>query len=298
MQKTKKIAAIAAIPVLVVGWALFRPELLFVNKTVNEKLPAMSGEMAKTLSSGMFASYAHETKGEARIVSVSGKRFVELANFSTSNGPDVHLYLVNGSDSSQDAVKKNGYVDLGTLKGNIGDQNYEIPASVDLAKYQAVSVWCARFSVAFGGATLAEKQAAATASSRWLGDRPIAQLAAFGSPIEVTFGSVTGDKRFSGRAAIIEDAGKRFVELNFKKAQSFELRLVKKETLQVGEFPKDAAFISLGKAAAGKSRVAISKEIDAWLYRSIAVIDAKTGKTSGVILLRSAQEKKSAAALA
>lgn len=288
MRNTKKIIAIAAIPVLVVGWALFRPELLFVNKTVNEKLPTMSGEMTKTLSSGEFASYAHETKGDAKVVMVDDKKFVQLSNFSTSNGPDVHLYLVKGLDASQDAVKKNGYIDLGVLKGNIGDQNYEIPANVDLEKYQAVSIWCARFSVAFGGASLAGKTA-------FLSEQPQVQLAAFGSPIEVTYGNVMGDKRFSGRAALIEDAGKRFVEFNFKHAESFELRLTKKESLSVGDYPKDAQFISLGKAMAGKSRVAISKDIDAWLYRSIAVIDSKTGKTSGVILLRSAQEKKNLA---
>jgi hypothetical protein len=114
----------------------------------------------------------------------------------------------------------------------------------------------------------------------------------------VTYGNVMGDKRFLGRAAIIEDAGKRFVELNFKSAQSFELRLVKKESLSVGAFPVAAEFISLGNASTGKHRVSISKDIDAWLYRTIAVIDNKTGKTSGVILLRSAQEKKKSASLA
>lgn len=291
MRNTKKILALGTIPVLVIGWALFRPELLFVNKTVNEKLPTEAGTMTKTLSSGEFASYAHETKGLAKVVEVGGKHFVQLSDFSTSNGPDVHLYLVNGSDSSQDAVKKNGFLDLGTLKGNVGNQNYEIPASTDLSKYQAVSIWCARFAVAFGGASLNGKEAFR------FEDRPVAQLAAFGSPIEVTYGTVAGDKRFSGRAAIIEDAGKRYLETNFKSAQPFELRLVKKETLQPGAFPSDAQFVSLGKAMKGKTRIAISKDIDAWLYRSMAVIDPTTGKTTGVALLRSAQEKKKANSL-
>ena len=253
--------------------------------------------MTKVLSSGTFASYAHETTGMAKIVKVKDKNYIQLSNFKTSNGPDVHIYLVNGSDSSQDAVKKNGFLDLGTLKGNVGDQNYELPASADLNKYRAVSIWCARFAVAFGGASLnADKMAYTKPSASF--DAPVPTLAAFGSPIEVTYGNVMGDSRFSGRAAIIEDAGKRFVELNFKSAQSFELRLVKKENLSVGAFPAGAEFISLGNAMTGKHRVAISKEIDAWLYRTIAVIDTKSGKTSGVILLRSAQEKKKSSPLA
>lgn len=290
MRNTKKILAFSVIPVAVVGWALFRPELLFVNKTVNEKLPMSAGQMFKTLSSGDLMSFAHETKGNAKIVSVDGKNFIQLSDFSTSNGPDVHLYLVKGMDSSQDAVKKNGYLDLGTLKGNIGDQNYEIPAGTDISQYQAVSIWCARFSVAFGGATLATKEAQV-----FYGEQPTVQLAGFGSTIEVTYGNFMGSKMFAGRAAIIEDAGKRFVELNLKSASPFELRLVKKESLMNGDYPASASFISLGKAMTGKTRVSITKDIDAWLYRSIAAVDTKSGKTVAYVLLRSAQEKKNPA---
>ena len=296
MRIRPKVVALGVLPVLVIGWFLFRPEKLFINSTVNEQLPTKSGDVVKVLSSGEFSSYAHETTGNAKIVKVNDKNYVQLSNFKTSNGPDVHIYLVNGTDSSQDAVKKNGFLDLGVIKGNIGDQNYEVPANTDLNKYQAVSIWCARFAVAFGGASLENKQAFKATSFQT--EKPTLQLATFVSPIEVTFGNVSGDKRFAGRAAIIEDAGKRFVELNFKSAQPFELRLVKKESLSVGEFPAGAQFISLGKAYVGKNRVSISKDIDAWLYRTIAVIDSKTGKTSGVILLRSAQEKKKAASLA
>jgi len=40
------------------------------------------------------------------------------------------------------------------MKGNTGDQNYDVPVSVDFAKYQAVTIWCARFNVNFGTAPL------------------------------------------------------------------------------------------------------------------------------------------------
>jgi Electron transfer DM13 len=55
-------------------------------------------------------------------------------------------------------VKQAGFVDLGPLKGNKGDQNYEVPASVDLAKYRAVTIWCARFNVNFATAPLMSRQ--------------------------------------------------------------------------------------------------------------------------------------------
>ncbi|HEX9264600.1 MAG TPA: DM13 domain-containing protein [Candidatus Binatia bacterium] len=46
-------------------------------------------------------------------------------------------------------------MDLGSIKGNIGDQNYDLPAGVDLSKYRAVTVWCKRFGVNFATAPLA-----------------------------------------------------------------------------------------------------------------------------------------------
>ena len=55
---------------------------------------------------------------------------------------------------------RDGFVELGELKGNIGDQNYDLPASVDLARYRAVTVWCKRFSVNFATAPLTSTQGA------------------------------------------------------------------------------------------------------------------------------------------
>jgi hypothetical protein len=45
-------------------------------------------------------------------------------------------------------------VELGKLKGNEGDQNYEIPAGTDLTKFRAVSIYCERFNANFGTAPL------------------------------------------------------------------------------------------------------------------------------------------------
>ena len=60
------------------------------------------------------------------------------------------------ADDAKDAaaVQQAGFIDLGVLKGNIGDQNYQLGSDVDLAKYRAVSIWCKRFSVNFGAAAL------------------------------------------------------------------------------------------------------------------------------------------------
>jgi len=83
---------------LAIAWYAFRPELLFVNKTVNEALPTAEPTamaMAKStepivLGKGDFRGLAHETKGAATVHQLAdGKRILRLTNFETSNGPDV-----------------------------------------------------------------------------------------------------------------------------------------------------------------------------------------------------------------
>src|SRR5262249_17358275 len=140
----------------------FRPELLFVNRTVSEEFPAAphsasaGSQSPQQLLSGQFKGYAHETAGTASIYGMDGKRILRLTNFRTSNGPDVHVYLIAAPDAKDDATVKNAaFVDLGSMKGNIGDQNYEVPTTIDLEKYRAVVIWCKRFNVNFGTAPLA-----------------------------------------------------------------------------------------------------------------------------------------------
>jgi len=146
---------------LLVGWAVFRPELLFVNRTVSEGFPsaprsaAAGSQTPQQLLSGQFKGYAHPTDGRASIYRMDSKRILRLTNFRTSNGPDVHVYLIAAPDAKDDETVKNAAsVDLGILKGNIGDQNYDVPDSVDLGKYRAVTIWCKRFNVNFGTAPL------------------------------------------------------------------------------------------------------------------------------------------------
>src|ERR1043165_5589537 len=137
------------------GWYAFRPERLFMNHTVNEQFPTASAA-TNQLASGQFHSGAHETKGVATVFQLAdNKKTLRLTNFQTSNGPDVHVYLVAAADAKDnDTVTKAEVVDLGSMKGNIGDQNYDLPASADLAKYRAVTIWCKRFSVNFARSAL------------------------------------------------------------------------------------------------------------------------------------------------
>ncbi len=154
----KKVALVLGVLVVVGGagaWYAFRPERLFINQRVNEQFPTASAASNK-LATGQFHSGAHETKGTATLFQLAdGKKMLRLTDFATSNGPDVHVYLVAANDAKDnETVTKAGFVDIGSLKGNIGDQNYDLPADTDLSKYRAVTIWCKRFSVNFGTAPL------------------------------------------------------------------------------------------------------------------------------------------------
>jgi hypothetical protein len=169
-----------------IGWYAFRPELLFVRTHVNEAAPmaqatagatagtatgsmsdaseagsmaggAMAAEAAApALLRGSFHSVAHETHGSAAILrGADGRLVLRLTDFSTSNGPDVRVYLVAAADAGDNAtVTRAGFVELGKLKGTDGDQNYDVPPGLDLGKYRAVTIWCRRFSVNFATAPL------------------------------------------------------------------------------------------------------------------------------------------------
>jgi hypothetical protein len=156
MSNRFKLTLVALLIAGIAGWYAFRPERLFINHTVNEQFPTAAAATTNKLATGQFRSGAHETKGTATVFQLpDGKKTLRLTEFETSNGPDVHVYLVAAADAKDNiTVTKAGFIDIGTLKGNIGDQNYDLPADTDLSKYRAVTIWCKRFSVNFGTAPL------------------------------------------------------------------------------------------------------------------------------------------------
>ena len=156
----KFIIAIVVILALV-GWYLFRPERIFIDSKVNETLPEVSDTEdttsgPKILSKGTFHGVAHDAKGNAEIIELAnGSKILRFTDFEVSNGPDVVVYLSSVNDANDnDTVKNSDFVLLSQLKGNIGDQNYEIPGDLDLGKYNSAVIWCRRFGVNFAVAPL------------------------------------------------------------------------------------------------------------------------------------------------
>jgi hypothetical protein len=185
-RNTRLIIAIAVlIPILAIAWWLGSP--LFLSKSVSEEFPVIAGNvtadeieqvmtiMAKTneeMSEDMpamtaepilFASGSlrdgesfHEGSGQVSLYQLeNGLSLLRLENLNVTNGPALHVYLsehanpMNGND-----VDTSGFVDLGSLKGNIGNQNYDIPADTDLSKIKSVVIYCKTFHVVFSVASL------------------------------------------------------------------------------------------------------------------------------------------------
>ena len=151
MGNVKKItiaAGIIAGAIVILGISPY-----FYNTEVNEELPSVmenSNIQQMTLVSGTFVGVGdgiHDASGDAKILSSDGTKFLRLENFQSTNGPDLYVYLATDTEASD-------FVNLGRLKANMGNQNYEVPSDVDLSKYNQVLIWCQAFSVLFGNAEL------------------------------------------------------------------------------------------------------------------------------------------------
>ncbi|WP_197414152.1 DM13 domain-containing protein [Terracidiphilus gabretensis] len=117
-----------------------------------------SMQKSEPVATGTFHGQVHATSGRASIYKdMDSKMVLRLTNFKTSNGPDVHVLLIAAKDAEDNQnflSSMTERVELGKLKGNEGDQNYEIPTGTDLAKFKTVAIYCERFNATFGAAPL------------------------------------------------------------------------------------------------------------------------------------------------
>jgi hypothetical protein len=133
-----------------------------LNNTMNENVVMSAGTIDKQQSNATTANASkimtgsfigagdgfHNAEGLAKVIPLKdGRTIIRLENFKSTNGPNVHLYLATDKTASN-------FLDLGRLKANNGNQNYNIPNGTDLAKYNMALIWCKDFSVLFGSAQL------------------------------------------------------------------------------------------------------------------------------------------------
>lgn len=265
----KQVVILVAVVVLIGLWYAFRPEKLFTSEKVNETFPATTAASTSApvaIASGKFHGVAHESQGTASVYQVGGgKNVLRLTEFKTSNGPELHLYLTTAADATDnDTVKKAEILDLGSLKGNEGDQNYDVPAGTDVNHFKSATVWCRRFGVNFATAPLGDSAASASAAPM--------------EPAVVTAGkfhSVAHDG--VGDATIYKLAdGKQVIRLtNFKTSNGPQLHLylVAADDAKDSDTVKKAGFVDLGplKGNEGDQNYDVPAGTDLSKYRAATV---------------------------
>ncbi len=116
------------------------------------------GTQPVLLASGQFGAVdgIHKGQGNARVFRLSdGQRILRLEEFKVTNGPDLYVYLSgHAAPRSSGQLHEGGALEIGRLKGNIGNQNYALPADVDLSKFKSVVIYCKKFSIVFSTAEL------------------------------------------------------------------------------------------------------------------------------------------------
>jgi hypothetical protein len=128
---------------------------IMTDNETEDMMPETAGEPV-ILSQGQFmgADSFHQGSGQATIYQLpEGGHVLRFEEFDVTNGPDLHVILVKNPSPVSSADVGDDYIDLGSLKGNIGNQNYDIPAGVDLSQYQSVVIYCVPFHVVFATAT-------------------------------------------------------------------------------------------------------------------------------------------------
>ena len=186
-------AALIAIVGLPIAWYLGSP--LFLNVTVDERFPDVAVIPAATslpgaapaatvmpaanvapaapaatgvpaepiaLGTGQFTEIdaVHKGEGSATVYRLPDeRRLIRFETFKVQNGPDLYVYLSgHPTPRSSEELHNQGAFEVARLKGNIGDQNYELPADLDLSQYQSVVIYCKRFGVVFSTAELVAAQ--------------------------------------------------------------------------------------------------------------------------------------------
>lgn len=159
---------LVAVVVFVLAW--FQPQKLFIDERVDEAVPGAVLEPAPgatappstaglgrptELARGDFVSIDHGTSGVALILDLGGgTRSLRLEALDIDNGPDLFVYLSTNPAGGSQGGFDDDFVNLGPLKGNQGNQNYEVPPGTELSRFASVVIWCDRFDSAFGAADL------------------------------------------------------------------------------------------------------------------------------------------------
>ncbi|MEO6455408.1 MAG: DM13 domain-containing protein [Ginsengibacter sp.] len=122
--------------------------LMSCKKASTETLNEMVSSASVSKYSGNFISQGGENvSGQAQIYFDNSDYVLKLADFSSSNGPDLKVYLSK-------AASPLDYISLGDLKSTNGNQVYKITGTPDFTLYHYVLIHCEKYNHRYGSADL------------------------------------------------------------------------------------------------------------------------------------------------
>ncbi|MEM6403616.1 MAG: DM13 domain-containing protein [Cyanobacteria bacterium P01_D01_bin.116] len=210
------------------------------------------------LASGKFVKQEKATTGQARIVNINGKRYLEFDRaFSTGEGPDVKVILHRNSNVPLN-IKEENYITLAKIKSFNGSQRYAIPENVNLADYKSVGIWCEEFNATFGYAPLQSTVASANSI------KPIASGK-----------FVKQEKATTGQARIVNINGKNYLEFDraFSTGEGPDVKVILHRNSNVPLNIKEENYITLApiKSFKGSQRYAIPENVNLADYKSVGI---------------------------
>lgn len=154
----RKLILIAAVIVIVaVGVGIYYGRYYFIRTEVKEDIPTEMKTLSRQVRAGNFTEidFIHKGSGAAKILeNEGGHKLLRFENFEVTNGPDLYVYLSKSTEPTGDIKDLGDFINLGRLKGNVGDQNYEIAADQNIDGYNTVVIWCQKFGVLFSYAVM------------------------------------------------------------------------------------------------------------------------------------------------
>lgn len=147
LTRRKWIVAVIGLPVLVAAWWAFRPEKFWINERVNE--PAPFASTTQPLFTGRLQGGAQPVIGRATVYKTEGGReYLRLTGLMGPLASDLLVALIRSQDDRLDLG-----VELGLLTAQ-SDQDFDLPASVDLTQYRTVTIYDRHSHAVFGMAQL------------------------------------------------------------------------------------------------------------------------------------------------
>ena len=126
-----------------------------VVPTEQQAVPQMTDPSVVVSTAFTEIDAIHNGSGKITIFQLpDNTRIMRFEDFHVTNGPGLHVILTRKSEPRTAADVGSDYVDLGPLKGNVGNQNYSVPTEVDFSEYQGIVIYSVPFGVVFSTAEI------------------------------------------------------------------------------------------------------------------------------------------------